>query len=73
MDSAARPDEEEARRRRSTDCIYFLASPLTCKKVLPLLIFFLISSMDSDSMARCAAPISSLSSNPIHATIDFPT
>ncbi|CAN6245496.1 unnamed protein product [Urochloa humidicola] len=32
MDSAARPDEEEARRRRSTDCIYFLASPLTCKK-----------------------------------------
>ncbi|KAF8779335.1 hypothetical protein HU200_002768 [Digitaria exilis] len=33
MDSAAaRPDDEEARRRRSTDCIYFLASPLTCKK-----------------------------------------
>ncbi|CAL5056628.1 unnamed protein product [Urochloa decumbens] len=32
MDSAARPDEEEAHRRRSTDCIYFLASPLTCKK-----------------------------------------
>ncbi|KAL6912371.1 hypothetical protein ACP4OV_001176 [Aristida adscensionis] len=32
MDSAARPDEEEARRRRNTDCIYFLASPLTCKK-----------------------------------------
>nr|CAB3451603.1 unnamed protein product [Digitaria exilis] len=35
MDSAAaRPDDEEARRRRSTDCIYFLASPLTCKKPL---------------------------------------
>ncbi|RCV09081.1 hypothetical protein SETIT_1G378200v2 [Setaria italica] len=33
MDSAAaRPDEEEARRRRNTDCIYFLASPLTCNK-----------------------------------------
>ncbi|CAL5020398.1 unnamed protein product [Urochloa decumbens] len=32
MDSTARPDEEEAHRRRSTDCIYFLASPLTCKK-----------------------------------------
>ncbi|XP_006648173.1 zinc finger CCCH domain-containing protein 19-like [Oryza brachyantha] len=35
MDSAVRPppvDEEDARRRRSTDCIYFLASPLTCKK-----------------------------------------
>ncbi|CAN6238939.1 unnamed protein product [Urochloa humidicola] len=32
MDSAARPDEEEAHRRRNTDCIYFLASPLTCKK-----------------------------------------
>ncbi|KAG8073034.1 hypothetical protein GUJ93_ZPchr0006g41512 [Zizania palustris] len=35
MDSAVRPppvDEVDARRRRSTDCIYFLASPLTCKK-----------------------------------------
>ncbi|XP_062220853.1 zinc finger CCCH domain-containing protein 19-like isoform X2 [Phragmites australis] len=32
MELAARPDEDEARRRRSTDCIYFLASPLTCKK-----------------------------------------
>lgn len=32
MDSTARLDEEEARRRRTTDCIYFLASPLTCKK-----------------------------------------
>jgi hypothetical protein len=32
---AAKPltPEEEA-LRRSTDCVYFLASPLTCKKVL---------------------------------------
>ncbi|XP_037408632.1 acetyl-CoA carboxylase 1-like isoform X1 [Triticum dicoccoides] len=26
-------DEEELRRGRRTDCIYYLASPLTCKKV----------------------------------------
>jgi hypothetical protein len=32
--AAAKPltPEEEA-LRRSTDCVYFLASPLTCKKV----------------------------------------
>ncbi|VAI52175.1 unnamed protein product [Triticum turgidum subsp. durum] len=40
MDSAAAQaqpthapaDEEEARRRRGTDCVYYLASPLTCNK-----------------------------------------
>lgn len=25
--------EEEVLKRRNTDCVYFLASPLTCKKV----------------------------------------
>jgi hypothetical protein len=34
--AAAKPltPEEEA-LRRNTDCVYFLASPLTCKKVIP--------------------------------------
>lgn len=30
--------EEEA-LKRNTDCVYFLASPLTCKKVRPLFEF----------------------------------
>lgn len=25
--------EEEVLKRKNTDCVYFLASPLTCKKV----------------------------------------
>lgn len=28
------PSAEEEALKRNTDCVYFLASPLTCKKVL---------------------------------------
>lgn len=31
--------EEEA-VKRNTDCVYFLASPLTCKKVFDFTLFF---------------------------------
>ena len=36
---SAAPPEEDA-LKRNTDCVYFLASPLTCKKVCFLFAFF---------------------------------
>jgi len=41
--------EEEA-LRRSTDCVYFLASPLTCKKVHRARPSLLVSTFDCESV-----------------------
>jgi hypothetical protein len=37
------PSPQDEALKRNTDCVYFLASPLTCKKVLFLLLTFSLS------------------------------
>lgn len=37
--------EEEEVLKRNTDCVYFLASPLTCKKVIFFFVFLLLFSV----------------------------